>query len=1116
MINRIAALLLVGTACTLGACSSVGVPVASLPPAGQKQTHPLLAGFQDPPNEARPRVWWHWMHGNVTKDGIAKDLAWMKQVGIGGFQNFDANLDTPQVVDEPLRYMTPEWKDAFRFAASEAARLDLEMAIAASPGWSETGGPWVPPEDGVKKVVWGETRLAGGERFNAAIERAPTVTGPYQTMHAQDALAALQGGEAPPPPTASGHIAVLAVPIEAPVLPKPVFTLAGGQEVDPDPLLDDDLESGFALPVTPEHTGMIYATYPAPVNVRTLDLAIPGLVRPFRSSPIVPILEAKIDGEWRELATTELTSTPGTYTFEPLTAREFRLRITDNKNVVAPTEMDGVPGAMVVDFFALGDFSTIALNDFRLSGEHRIGRAQEKAGFAGVYDYYDIMSRDPTPVGFGPGEVIDLTDRVDATGTLDWTPPAGRDWLVLDLGWSLIGTTNHPASPEATGLEVDKYDAAAVRRYLEHYLGMYRETVGDDFMGEKGLRALLTDSIETGFANWTPAMEQEFARRRGYALRPWLPTLAGIVIGSEAETEKFLYDWRLTLAELLTDNHYGTVAKVAHENGLKVYGEALEDKRPMLGDDLSMRRYTDVPMAAMWTWPKGGSVRTTLLGDMQGAASTAHVYGQRFVAAESMTSASSPWAFAPRDLKTFIDLEFASGINLPVIHTSVHQPRDDLQPGLSLAIFGQYFNRHDTWAAMARPWVDYMARTAWLLQQGHYHADIAWFIGEESPVTAQFATSVPEGLPTAYGYDFINAGMLRDALMVDGKELVTRSGTRYSILHLGGTSRFMTLAALRRVAEIAEAGVLVSGAKPQASPALEDDAAQFAALADRVWSLGNVVATSDPERVLASHGIAADFAITKGSDVKVLHRALGDGEVYFLSNRSGRPQAIEAAFRVSGKAPELWDPVTTETSALSYRTEGEVTHVPIDLTDNGSALVVFRKPSPAISMDVPKPAVRPVDVAFAPWQVEFQPGRGAPAETTMDHLAPLNESTDPGIRYFSGVATYRSSFTVPAGTEPGDLTIDLGKIGDVAEVYVNGSYTGTALFSPNTVAIGRFAKAGPNTIEVRVANLWVNRLIGDKQPGATPITFTAAPTYLPDAPLRPAGLIGPVRLLETK
>jgi len=142
----------------------------------------LKKGFENPPSGARPRVWWHWMNGNITQEGIKLDLEWMHRTGIAGFQNFDAALQTPQVVDKRLVYMTPEWKDAFKYAISLGDQLGMEMAIAGSPGWSETGGPWVPPSQGMKKYVWTEMVLDGGKRFVGKLAHPPSTTGAFQNL----------------------------------------------------------------------------------------------------------------------------------------------------------------------------------------------------------------------------------------------------------------------------------------------------------------------------------------------------------------------------------------------------------------------------------------------------------------------------------------------------------------------------------------------------------------------------------------------------------------------------------------------------------------------------------------------------------------------------------------------------------------------------------------------------------------------------------------------------------------------------------------------------------------------------------------------------------------------
>jgi len=791
----------------------------------------------------------------------------------------------------------------------------------------------------------------------------------------------------------------------------------------------------------------------------------------------------------------------------------------------------GVDGMAMMSSFGANSAAKLAampkeyqIAELVLFAAPRVAEFELKAGFTVAPDYYALaptrtLSTDAIPAA----HVLDLTEKLSADGVLNWTPPAGN-WKVLRLGYSLTGKVNHPAPTEATGLEVDKFDGDAVRRYLDTYLANYRDATGDEFIGARGLSALLTDSIEVGPANWTPGMIEAFKRLRGYDPTPWLPTLTGVVVGSGAESDKFLYDYRRTLADLISSEHYGTIAEVTSEQGLTYYSEAVESIRTTLGDDIAMRSHADIPMAAFWTYGKQGPSPVYEL-DIKGAASTANLYGKSLVAAESLTSVMQPWAHAPAELRPMIDLEFARGVNRPVIHTSVHQPADDKFPGLALLIFGQYFNRHETWAEMAGPWMKYMARSSYLLQQGRNYADVAYFYGEEAPLTMMFKDGLPEDAPQNYAFDFINADALHDITDAEEGELVTAGGARYKVLYLGGSSRFMTLPVLQRIAELVRQGITVVGNPPESSPSLADDREAFSNLRDRLWGhnrdtgKGQVIASDDVEAVLASQGIGPDFVYEKSADDSLIlfqHRSLEDADIYFLSNRSTRPATGELYFRVTGKQPEQWRADTGEVRPLSFRMEGDHTVIDTDIAAQDAFFVVFRESTNDVSASFAEPRWQSIeDISEGPWQVSFQKERGAPATTRLDSLAPLNENANPGIRYFSGVASYSKMFDLPQEANLGQpLFIDLGEVAELAEVYVNGVKAGSAWREPFRVDISEQVRAGRNTLEIRVANLWVNRLIGDAQDGMEKITWTSTPVYLKTAPLRVSGLLGPVQLLQ--
>ena len=1107
-------------------------------------TPSLEEGFANPPSSARPRVWWHWMNGNISKEGIQADIEWMARIGIGGLQNFDAALNTPQIVDERLVYMTPEWKDAFRLAAQQAAKHHLELAIAGSPGWSETGGPWVSPEDGMKKLVWSSMIIDGGQPFSGPLPPLPSVTGVFQDIAGGEPLSL--AGSAHTIPQLAGDTVVLALPMMTQPLPLPTVRQTGGETLDA--LLLNDSRYNEAQAVTrgsADNPTTLEMIFNKPQVVRGLTLHIAGAVGPVGGATVAPVLEvANNDNTWHKLADMPVSTVPTTVSFAPVTAKRFRVLLHPNTTKSPIQQMGGVaPGVdalSMVSVFGSDAGQTAAalagmgaksyqITELALQSAAKVNAFELKAAFSVAEDYYALPQTGVTSAdALAPEQIINLTGALTPDGSLDWTPPPGR-WKVLRLGWSLTGKTNHPAPPEATGLEVDKFDGDAVRRYMQTYLSNYRAATGETLMGDQGLQALLTDSIEVGPSNWTPRLIEQFKRLRGYDPTPWLPTLTGTVVGSGKQSDAFLYDYRRTLSDLIASQHYAEIARVAEEFGLTYYSEAVESIRTTLGDDMAMRTAADIPMAAMWTYGDNGPNPSYTL-DIRGAASVAHIYGQNLVAAESLTSVMQPWAHSPAQLRPMMDLIFAHGVNRPVIHTSVHQPADERFPGLALLIFGQYFNRHETWAEMAKPWVDYMARTSFLLQQGRNEAEVAYFYGEEAPLTMLFKDGLPHDAPAHYGFDFVNADAVHSALSVQNGELVAKGGARYRVLYLGGTSHFMTLPVLRRIAELVEAGATLIGLAPVSSPSLADDTAQFNALVQRLWGTNNaansisdrrvgkgrVIESTAIEQVLALLNEVPDFdydGSEPNSKILFQHRQLDTSDIYFLSNQTQVHERGEARFGVIGKIPEIWRADTGEKAPLSYRIVGGQTVIDLDIAPRDAFFVVFREPTQARSATFALPTWQKLADINGSWTVEFQAERGAPERIELASLLPLNEHPIDGVRYFSGTATYTNDFELPADVVTDQpLQLDLGAIGDVAEVFVNGKLAGTAWREPYRVDIGNHVQAGKNELTIRVANLWVNRLIGDVQPGATKVTWTSTPIYLPSAPLRPSGLMGPVTL----
>jgi len=848
----------------------------------------------------------------------------------------------------------------------------------------------------------------------------------------------------------------------------------------------------------------------------------------FGAAPSTADVEASEDGQtFRKLA--DIPGDGGvehTIAFPATTAKFFRVAFTTQPPAARESQFD-------VDN-AFGDMSgmkpdpNFEISELVLHPGARISRFEEKAAFANLPTFDPYPTPDPgAKDAIRKEDVFDLTSKMQPDGTLNWTPPAGN-WVVMRFGYSLLGITNHPASPEGTGLEVDKLNPDDVTQYMNTYLDNYKGAVGD-LMGKRGLQYVINDSWEAGAQNWTDNLIAEFTRRRGYDPRPWMPVLAGRVIESAQASEGFLWDFRETLGDMLADYHYDLLTRLLHDRGMGHYGESHEEGRAFIGDGMQVKRSNDVPMSAMWTQKPG--INNDLPGynaDIRESASVAHIYGQNLVAAESMTASSGAYAWSPLTLKPTADKELAMGLNRFVIHTSVHQPLLDKKPGFSLGPFGQWFNRNETWAEQAKPWVTYLARNSYLLQQGKFVADIVYFYGEDTNLTDLFLHKGPD-VPAGYNFDYTNADALINVLTFKNGQLTTPSGMHYRVLALDPHAEHMSLPVLRKIRDLVQAGAIVCGAKPTQTPSLADDANEFHQIADQLWGAGDgatvgrghVFGKQTLGETLASLKVPPDFMYTRpqaDTNLLFVHRQISDGDLYFVDNRNDRYENLEATFRVTGEAAELWhaDTGTVEPAAY-YQSDGRTT-VPLKLAPWETVFVVFRKPATAPSHTEPVMVETALGTIDGPWQVSFPPDLGAPASATFEKLTPWNENSDEGIKYFSGSATYAKPLNVPASwIKPGaHIWLDLGSVKNMAEVVVNGKDLGLLWTQPFRVDVTSALKPGANTLEVKVTNGWANRIIGDRQPNAPrQYTSTTPKFYKASSPLWPSGLLGPVQLVSS-
>ncbi len=1104
---------------------------------------PALAdGFQNPPQSAQPETWWHWMNGNISKEGITADLEAMKRVGIRRATIVNTNSEIPP---GPVTFLTPEWHSMLIHAASEAQRLGMKLAIENCAGWSSSGGPWITPDHAMQAVTSAETVIPGGAHYSGILKQPSCYT---KANYYRD-------------------IAVLAFPrtpgeAQGDVVPEASSNAPG---FDGTKVTDHDRNTQVDIPLPQDgQPYWIELKYPAPITARTLIFN-----RGWGENEGKADIQVSDDGTNFRTIQTFGFKMPyfGPLLFPlgpaPVTSRYFRIVFTKG-----------------------GKFATkFTVADLALSPRLSIGNLETKGGFPD--SDYETLQADPE-VSYTPDEVvthagiIDLTARMGPDGRLDWDAPPGN-WTVLRIGYTLTGAINHPDLPGGNGLECDKLSRDGLD---QHWPGLMQKALDDTQPFPGVLSGTLIDSYEVGGQNWTPAFREEFRKRRGYDLLPFLPVLGGRVVDSPEVSERFLWDMRRTIADLFADNYYSYFTDLAHKAGLESMIEPYDG--PYEG--MQCGNAPDEVMGEFWSGSSWVSPSVRM------AAAVAHTYGKGIVGAESFSGSDqhASWSDDPYALKPWGDAEFCAGLNRVTFHRYAHQPWIDWKPGMTMGKWGNNFERTNTWWEQGRAWMQYLARCQYLLQQGLYVADICYLAGEQVPQTSHtFPVVIP---PRGYASDVCNEDVLLNRMTVKDGRIVLPDGMSYRLLVLPDST--MALPVLQKISDLVRAGATVVGPKPTQTPGLADYPnadRQLQALAAASWGpcdgtrvkenalgSGRIVWGEDLAQILGQAGVPPDFSCP--ANFLFIHRTVGDADIYFISNQKNQAASVTCTFRISGKTPQLWraDTGGMETAPV-YNEHGGRTDIPITLDPAGSVFVVFRPPSgPANHLvaelnpdsanrlategdQVKLLAAKPGSYAFktaggasisvnvdavpasqevsGPWEVAFPPHLGAPDHISLDHLISWPAYELDGVKYFSGTATYRKQLLLSASLlQPGlRLFLDLGKVKNLAELKLNGQDLGILWKPPFRVEITGQAREGENDLEIQVTNLWQNRLIGDEQlpedvewvpsgnearlkewpqwflngiprPSADRITFTTWRHLTKDSPLDESGLIGPVML----
>ncbi|HTN05961.1 glycosyl hydrolase [Agriterribacter sp.] len=977
----------------------------------------LKAGFLHPPQWARPGVYWYFMDGNLSEEGMTKDLESMSKAGIGNLIFLEVNVGVPR---GKVDFLSDRWLALFAHAEKECRRLNIAMTLGIGPGWSGSGGPWVAPEQSMQHLVSSSITVSGNE--NKKIE----------------------------------------LPIPPPK--KPFFG-----------------EGGF----TPDLKKQWQAFYE--------DVAVLAFPQP---------------------------------------AVDNKIKDIDEKALYYRAPYSSAAG--VKPFLA-------PYND----------KEDAAAGAAVLKE-----------------KIIDLTNKLQPDGTLDWEVPQGN-WIIMRFGTRNNGAVTRPAPFPGLGFEADKFDTVALNNHLDAYTGkIFRKIGKPDKSAAGGLKFLHMDSWEMGAQNWTKNFRAEFIKRRGYDPLPFYPVYNGVIVESREISERFLWDLRQTGQELVLEYHAGQVKKYSHRHGLGLSIEPY-DMNPTA--DLELGAVADVPMCEFWSKDLGFNTSFSCIE----AVSIAHVNGQALVPAEAFTAEKNEgWKQHPGSMKAQGDWAFAAGINRFVYHTFQSQSLpDSLRPGMTMGPYGIHWDRNQTWWPMVADYHRYISRCQFILQQGRAVADILYLTPEGAPHVFRPPSSALTGEEPVrdrrgYNFDGCSPGQLLTAGVKDN-QVVFPGGASYKILVLPDVET-MTPRLLEKIRTLVYDGAIVVGAPPVKSPGLTgypDCDEQVKTLSrtlwgsleippnytERIYGKGKIIwgagisTKSDglyplytiTTRLLKNMNLPEDFEWA--GDLRYTHRTAPGWDIYFVANKTDEPLQADAVFRCDSGSPELWDPVTGEMRNLSAFTQGNgQTSIPLQFEPNQSFFIVFKKDEARSPVPGKEnfPAVKNIATLHTAWTVSFDPKWGGPEKIVFDRLEDWTTRSEEGIKYYSGIAVYSQRFDLlETGSESKKTRtmLDLGDVKNLARVKLNGKDLGVLWTAPWQVDITGVVKQKGNLLEIEVANLWTNRLIGDEQlpddgikNGLWPAwllqgtprtsgryTFTTYKHYQKDAPLLKSGLIGPVTIKQT-
>ena len=1024
----------------------------------------------------------------------------MARVGIG--EALIGNIGNEGISYGKPSTLSEEWWKLIVHAITEGKRLGVDIGFFNSPGWSQSGGPWVSPAQSMRYLVSHELKIDGGRKITQVL---PKPEGFFQDVKLiafpvpedEDlTIASLNPGITSVPDL--GNQILLADGDTGTIC---LFSKAGSAG-----------EISIDFRTTEPFTARSLIIYPsnipfsADVQLLTLDGGNTKIIKEFR-----------YDRSNRALNVGPMPSGPVAVSFPETVSDGFRIRMSNFSLSNYLTSGDNIA-------------ANAGLAEITLSSSPRLESYIEKqlgkmcqTPFP-MWDQYLWERQEETgtdAMKINPDRVMEITGMLSGD-TLKWDAPQGK-WLIMRLCAVSTGTMNAAAAPHAMGPEVDKMNRDHLRAHFDAYVGELLKRIPPDDLS--ALKHIVLDSYEQGSQNWTDGMTDHFIREFGYDPVPWLPVLSGRIVGSADQSDRFLWDLRRLVADRIAYDYVGGFRELCGERGLRIWLENY-GHWGFPSEFLMYGGQSHCIAGEFWNEGNLGNI------ECRAASSAAHIYGKISVSAESYTSAGRSYQRYPAMLKKRGDWSYTEGINQVILHLYIHQPYEDKTPGIN-AWFGTEFNRKNTWFEQSKHWIDYQRRCMFMLRRGIPVNDVCYFIGEDVPKMT--GVRIPE-LPAGYSFDYINTEVIMNRLTVKNGKLMLPDGMSYELMVLPPLET-MRPELLEKIRQLVFQGASIYGPPPKYSPGLEDYPSadeKVRSQASALWGSvdgkevtsgragkGYVYNGVELRTLLDQKGVKQDIAFSPDVPVLWIHRRTDDAEIYFLTNQSDSEIEFEATFRVAGKRPEIWDATNGIIRDLpAFKINDRTISVPLKLDASGSAFIVFSKkgdPVPErIEYNFPEP-----ELLFSidtPWEVSFNEANGGPADP-VKMIVPedWSENKDERIKYYSGTANYRNSFMIDKILPGETIFLNLENVGVMAEVKVNGQMAGGLWTPPWRLDITKYIGVGENRIEISVANNWVNRLIGDSRlPEKDRITWINVNQIKPDDQLQPSGLLGKVTVTRDK